>query len=282
MEVASEVLGACVAAGSKTSTSTEDEDCAAIALAQDIWKQVQHLLGNAEPLFGFELNRKSSEHRPKQDSPEARDNQEFHSGADLVQQTVPETDQKFFAQLRDSDECMDCCASGADWSSISFGIYLCMDCAGRHRGLGVHVSFVRSTTMDTWTEQQKKRMSAGGNCRFREFLMLYPQLQSQPTSLQAFSAMYTSRAASHYRHCLDALVEGRDPPSGPPSDQGHLAVDPQVTDSPDAPVLHNAAIQAALAEQWAEMEAVYLGSQHHVQALLLANPGLLEAVSQRS
>lgn len=41
--------------------------------------------------------------------------------------------------------------------------------AGIHRSLGVHMSFVRSTTLDSWTEEQLQTMAVGGNQRGRTF-----------------------------------------------------------------------------------------------------------------
>lgn len=38
-----------------------------------------------------------------------------------------------------------------------------------HRGLGVHISFVRSITMDAFKAAEIERMRVGGNGRWREF-----------------------------------------------------------------------------------------------------------------
>lgn len=40
--------------------------------------------------------------------------------------------------------------SPAHWASINNGIFLCLNCAGEHRGLGVSISYMRSATIDTW------------------------------------------------------------------------------------------------------------------------------------
>lgn len=47
------------------------------------------------------------------------------------------------------------------------GIMLCLDCSGRHRRMGTHISFVRSSDLDQFTPAQLLRVNVGGNGRAR-------------------------------------------------------------------------------------------------------------------
>ena len=51
--------------------------------------------------------------------------------------------------------CVDC-GSGTDvtWASVSYGCTFCLSCSGRHRGLGVRCSYVKSLTLDSWNHSQ--------------------------------------------------------------------------------------------------------------------------------
>ncbi|GMH39165.1 hypothetical protein BSKO_07063 [Bryopsis sp. KO-2023] len=60
--------------------------------------------------------------------------------------------------------CADCVGgSRPTWASINCGVFICMRCAGIHRGLGVHISIVRSCTLDTWLPDQIQFMARTGN-----------------------------------------------------------------------------------------------------------------------
>lgn len=59
--------------------------------------------------------------------------------------------------------CADCFTPNPLWASINCGTFICMRCAGIHRGLGVHVSKVRSTTLDVWLPEQVAFMAFTGN-----------------------------------------------------------------------------------------------------------------------
>ncbi|CAL9053670.1 unnamed protein product [Musa banksii] len=51
-------------------------------------------------------------------------------------------------KVRGNDICADCGALEPDWASLNLGILLCIECSGVHRNLGVHISKVRSLTLD--------------------------------------------------------------------------------------------------------------------------------------
>ena len=53
-------------------------------------------------------------------------------------------------------KCCDCPSLNADWGNINHGTFVCLECAGKHRALGVQVSFIRSIHMDTWNPVQVK------------------------------------------------------------------------------------------------------------------------------
>ena len=111
--------------------------------------------------------------------------------------------------------CIDCNSPNATWASVNNGIFLCLNCAGIHRGLGVQISYIKSLSMDEWDINQIELMKIGGNERLKNFIKEY-----DINNDMSIEKKYKLIALDYYRKMLHYEIYGGELIDKPNKEEG--------------------------------------------------------------
>ncbi|KAJ3150717.1 Arf-GAP with coiled-coil, ANK repeat and PH domain-containing protein 2 [Geranomyces michiganensis] len=86
------------------------------------------------------------------------------------------------AAVPGNDTCADCDSTvDVEWASCNLGIVVCITCSGIHRGLGRHVSKVKSLSLDRWDPEGGEVLLLLGNRRVNEIFEGGLEVGEKPT-----------------------------------------------------------------------------------------------------
>ncbi|KAG2765986.1 hypothetical protein PC116_g11394 [Phytophthora cactorum] len=103
--------------------------------------------------------------------------------------------------------CADCSSRLNDsiWASTTVGAFLCINCAGAHRKLGVQLSRVKSLHLDTWTDEEVAAMK-GGNKNVNE---IYSKHLDKWLEVDASLELLPNTATDIREKCIRAKYEDK-------------------------------------------------------------------------
>merc|ERR1712137_1475137 len=146
------------------------------------------------------------------------------------QKSMTSTQEKF-SYLRDlrvieaNRFCADCGAPDPEWGLMNLSVLICFECSGVHRSLGVHISKVRSLTLDEWNPELFHLIEFFGNEKGNQiFEAQYDESVPKPTrnsergvrdafirakyEERKFVTPFTGSPEEHQKLMLDACNEG--------------------------------------------------------------------------
>lgn len=91
--------------------------------------------------------------------------------------------------------CADCGVKGAGWTSLDFGVFVCINCSGCHRSFGMQITRVRSTKLDAWSVNDSRLMDRIGNALANSYFLHRSERRFGQGSTQKFGSSSLRR---HY------------------------------------------------------------------------------------
>lgn len=122
--------------------------------------------------------------------------------------------------LSGNEYCSDCNSLKPTWASINNGVFICTQCSGVHRSLGVEISFIQSTKLDNWTIDNinimKNKISTQFvNENFLEYSVPINYIKPNINSTREEREIYI-RAKYVTREFLPGIGKERSPPVSKP------------------------------------------------------------------
>ncbi|SJX63269.1 related to AGE2-ADP-ribosylation factor and GTPase activating protein effector [Sporisorium reilianum f. sp. reilianum] len=111
-----------------------------------------------------------------------------------------------------NDVCADCKGRAPRWASWNLGIFICVQCAGVHRKMGVHISKVKSITLDTWTREQVDSMKQMGNVKSNRKYNPDEMRNRPPTNMEESERDSELEKYIRRKYEFRRFMDGRPPP----------------------------------------------------------------------
>lgn len=116
----------------------------------------------------------------------------------------PDIVQEIFEKLKEdpkNSKCADCGKPDPEFTSLTYGIFICVDCKEIHQSIRPNLSVTKLVSNKLWTLNELKYIVASGNSAFEEFLSFYGLKDLK------LSVKYRTTAVEFYRNMLQAIVE---------------------------------------------------------------------------